>query len=354
MGLANDGVGQIFHTSRPLQVFACTAPAATLIATPMRSSFLFKAAAIFGAAAFMPCLVFVLLRRAMKRYIFQSVNSPDLSNIGKFYSTLGAGHGSAFWVAEIVEQGPAVTAIPDTALTAQQPLAVPRPASTASFQTPSLTANSVTANNLLNPSEPATSPAAIPALLIAVEPIAGTTAQSAKAMSTNEQGGVINAEGRSSSAAFLSAEADERRIRELVAGLVAAAVARIEAASSRSPTTSPRSIALPAAALKAPLVLVNSDDKPGAETKPCEATMLDSEMGPKSVPVPSALAAPATPAGGTFCNNSRVFAGWQQQWRQDQDYRSCGPGAQILEAGGASAHECAEAVRGTGRRGKTA
>ncbi|GIL42394.1 hypothetical protein Vafri_374 [Volvox africanus] len=299
MGLVPSGVRQILQTSRPLQVFACAAPAAALIASPKRSNFIFKATASLGAAAFVPCLVFALIRRTVKQYIFQSVSGPDLRNIETFYSTSGAGHGSAFWVAEIIEQGPVVTAAPDTALTAQQPSAVPRPASTASSQTSSLISNGEISNDLLISSEPATSPAAVPARLAApaaVECETGSTAQSAQAISTNEQAGVVTAEGRTS-AVLLSAEADERHIRELVAGMVAGAVARIEAASSRSPTTSPRRIAPPEAALKAPLICRNADDKPEAETKPCEDTELDSRMGPKSVPVPSAVTVLATPAG---------------------------------------------------------
>ncbi|GLI70617.1 hypothetical protein VaNZ11_015515 [Volvox africanus] len=307
MGLVPSGVRQILQTSRPLQVFACAAPAATLIASPKRSSFLFKAAASLGAAAFVPCLVFALIRRTVKRYIFQSVDGPDLSNIETFYSTSGAGHGSAFWVAEIVEQGPVVTATPDTGLTVQQPPVVPRPASTASSQTSSGTANGEISNNLLTSSEPVTNPPAVPARLGAVERETWSKAQECQSISTNEQAGVITAEGRSSSTVLLPAEPDERQIREPAAGLVAGAVARLEAASSRSLTTSPRSIGPPAAALKAPLIWVNADDNPGTENQPCENTDLDSRVGPKSVPLPSVVAVPATPAGGAFSSSSRSF-----------------------------------------------
>ncbi|EFJ51150.1 hypothetical protein VOLCADRAFT_87940 [Volvox carteri f. nagariensis] len=256
LGLAwPDGVGHVFNTTRLLRLMACAAPAAALLVTAKRSSFVLKAVMSLGGAAFAPCLAFGILKKALKQYVRKSINGPDLSDIETFYSAAGAGHGSAFWVAELLEpevpstapHGDAMSALPSLSLT---PAAAGEPrldqrssspefagASAATLTVgPSSSAAVAGAENKDVLAQLAGSMAApqSPVDMLITQPVAGdgVSTDSISAKSTN--GHNIN-----TATPAQPVDADEHQVRELVAGLVAAAVARIEGVQSPSQSPSP-------------------------------------------------------------------------------------------------------------------
>ncbi|GLC35170.1 hypothetical protein PLESTB_000562000 [Pleodorina starrii] len=310
LSLALGGTGYVLNNSRPLKVLSYALPAASLLVSRKRVGLLGGAVATVGAAALMPCLVFALLRQAMSKYVTQSITGVDLSDIESFYSTTGAGHGSAFWVAELIEPEPATTTPPSSAAAAPLPS---RPSRTA-----------LAGGSLLQavPDAPDAAPAPLPATAPTAGPAPSlTTAQPSREIAMGvraDRDGAVAASSRSGSAkangSHISAvmeladgaDAEERQIRALVSGLVAAAVGRIEAAASACDAaarpTSPTS-SLPSA--KEAISLACAGEEPQIENDAEEALEpagpVDGASQPEATKAPSvaAAAAPAVPAPGT-------------------------------------------------------
>eukprot|EP00198_Chlamydomonas_reinhardtii_P005360 XP_001694696.1 predicted protein [Chlamydomonas reinhardtii] len=101
MGLVLPGVEEITRGDKRLQAFAVAVPAVAMVLA-RRCSLLTKLGVGLLSTAAVPAAIYVLMRSLFAKYVKKSLHD-DLANIEGFYSTHGAGAGSAFWVAELVE-----------------------------------------------------------------------------------------------------------------------------------------------------------------------------------------------------------------------------------------------------------
>ncbi|KAG2453972.1 hypothetical protein HYH02_001018 [Chlamydomonas schloesseri] len=278
MGLVPIGVEEIARGDKRLQAVAVAVPAVAL-ALARRCSMLTKLGVGLLSTAAVPAVIYVLVRSLFAKYVKKSLED-DLANIERFYSTHGAGAGSAFWVAELVEpvgepgsaaSGAAAgaaslpaykrtfstsllsTASPEPAGISEAVAVAPVPAPVAvASSSPAQTTHSPAQTTQANPAPP--QPDAPPqaeqasvrqapssaAPVAASPPVSGHSKPAAPAASTSAAVGAAQEPAAgpgaepetAASAAGAETEDPDAEARRVVAGLVAAAVRRLEAAST--------------------------------------------------------------------------------------------------------------------------
>lgn len=333
------------------QAFAVAVPAVAMVLA-RRCSLLTKLGVGLLSTAAVPAAIYVLMRSLFAKYVKKSLHD-DLANIEGFYSTHGAGAGSAFWVAELVEPvaGAAESGAPGSATAPaykrtsstgllSAPLQSAVTASSAASAPQALQAPALTAAASSSATPAAQEPTAVPAQTSAQAP-AGQDAEDGSPNATSDvaaasgqrepaaapavptsvaataqdepeasSSAAPDTSGAAASTASTEAEDPEAEARRVVAGLVASAVRRLEAAatmaapSGSAPPASPGpkangASAAGASGLASPRAGSSAVKKPPAAAVPAPAAppvqvASPAAAAPKPAPVP--VSVPAHPA----------------------------------------------------------
>ncbi|PNH10045.1 N-acetyltransferase 14 [Tetrabaena socialis] len=358
MGLLPASVEEVVSGSRGLQAALVAVPSfctAALLASSRGRGWSAAAGAAVAAvasAAILPLAIILHNRRLFQAYVKQSL-SEDLSSIETFYGAAGAGRGSMFLVAELVEPG--IKPSPS------QPLLF-RSASLAAFgngevQMQPLPVPATAAPAAAAPSEPVPPLAPPPQ---AQQPVSAPAAAPAQAVGSPQP-------PLASAAAMDPADEEDAEMRATVAGLVSRAVARIETAALEAAmaagdpaTSSPDDLGDPgpcdlgaaelsasAAPAPSPPVAGNTapsapdpprppapDPPPAAPTAaiPVAATAAAQPVAAAPSPAPSAIAKPASIIVGHVALERKS---WQvaelRRMSVAPGYRGLGIGRKLLE-----------------------